>query len=183
MVMVTLTSVTCPCKSFLPSSLVPVQHGDRWPRLLLWGAPRAHSKRVPGESANLLGLHWYLFNSAENQTDNSSNWCNKRETLRLVQALLRLLVPSLPGSSCWPAPWLPTLLTGNISLLYCRLVLIQIGMRNRKDNLFRSVSLGWAPGSPAWLALWSQGSPSSVPHFRPTSRFSASPMGFLAASA
>ena len=73
MVMVTLTSVTCPCQSFLPCSLVLVQHGDRWPRLLLWGAPRAHSKRIPGESTNLLGLHRYLFNSAENQTDNSSN--------------------------------------------------------------------------------------------------------------
>ena len=56
MIMVTLTSVTCPCQSFLPCSLVPVQHGDRWPRLLLWGAPRAHTKRIPGESAKLLGL-------------------------------------------------------------------------------------------------------------------------------
>ena len=65
MIMVTLTSVTCPCQYFLPCSLVPVQHGDRWPRLLLRGAPRAHTKRIPGKNDKLLGLNRYLFNSAD----------------------------------------------------------------------------------------------------------------------
>ena len=49
----------------------------------------------------------------QNQTDNSSNWCNKQATSRQVQALRRLLVLYWPGSSCSPAPWLPSVLTGH----------------------------------------------------------------------